>query len=239
MKKDDLVKVIRAIVQQELKKELPKALAQVFSGLMNQTHSKVVHDPKTSKPLDSPTHTVAQPEAEDEGVSLKSQLREMFNSGEPVRREQPVQPPKQFTKNTLLNEVLNQTRPFNSQERFAMRAGGGGLAMASPAVAMASAGFQHSQPNTTGVGELMNEEELGFLKNVPGMPGADIPVTSQLPIPSSPPTYEGEEGGSAPLEALGEISALDVAKHIPDDNPLKNILTRDYRQLVRIMDKKK
>ena len=232
MKKDDLIKVIRAIVQQELKKELPKALSQVFSKLMSQTQPEVVHDFKTSKPISPSTHTVSPFEVGDEMTSLKSQLQEMFNGGEPVKREEPVENPKQFTKNTLLNEVLNQTRPFNSQERFAMRVGGGGLAMASPAVAMAGAAFQQSPQ----AGELMNEEELGFLNKIPSMPGA---ASSQLPIQHSAPTYDGQEGGSAPLESLGEVSALDVVRHIPDSNPLKGILTRDYRSLVKAMDKKK
>ena len=39
----------------------------------------------------------------------------------PVKRQQPIQqtqrPQKEFTKNVMLNEVLNQTQPFTSAER--------------------------------------------------------------------------------------------------------------------------
>jgi hypothetical protein len=48
----------------------------------------------------------------------------------PVKRQQPVQqtqrPQKEFTKNAMLNEVLNQTQPFTSAHRVEGGSGGNG-----------------------------------------------------------------------------------------------------------------
>ena len=243
MKKEDLVKVIRAIVQQELKKELPKALAQVFQNLMGN-QQPMIHSINTVRPVRQPLPRTPSaeesPDEMDETLKLKQQLREMFSDGEPVRRavtSQPVQPKPQkvYTKNPVLNEILNQTRPFNGQERMAMGVGGSGM---SPAVMMASSGYQSSAAATTGVGELMDGSELGFLKKVPGMPGADGPVLTELPAHVQT-LREGQEGGPAPLEGMVVDSALDLKNHPALPESIKGILNRDYRSLVRAMNKKK
>ena len=111
----------------------------------------------------------------------------------------------------------------------------------SPAVAMAaaSAGYapvqQPSSAPATGVGELMDESELGFLNKIPGMPGADAPVISHIPTSGGQMIQEGH----APLEGLGEVSALDIKNHPALPDSIKGILNRDYRSLVKAMDKKK
>lgn len=252
MKKSDLIKVIREIVKQELKKELPNALAQVFAQMMGQVQRPEVHSINTVRYL-QPAKVVGTslphqpskeempndvPEEVDEMTSLKSQLAEMFNSGSPVKKvQQTAAPkPKQFTKNPILNEVLNQTRGFNSSERMANRVGGMGAGM-SPAVAMAAGAY--AAPSATGAGEMMRGEELGFMRNVPGMPGADSPVLTELPAHAAPVMHEGQEGGPAPMEGLAVDSALDLKNHPALPDSIKGILSRDYRSLVRAMDKKK
>lgn len=238
MKKDDLIKIIRAIVKQELKKELPTALTQVFTQMMGQAQSP-------SRPISTVKNTsktepsnFQSTEQVDEVVNFKSQLREILNGEEGFIKKESPKPiqSKKFTNNSVLNEILNQTRPFNSNERMANRVGGGGVM--SPGVMVAAAGYESSVP-TTGVGEMVPSEDLNFLKNVPVMPGADAPVINHIPISRSQPLIEGQEGGSAPLEMLGNVSALDLKNHpaLPDN--IKGILTRDYRSLVRAMDKKK
>jgi hypothetical protein len=237
MKKDDLVKIIRAIVKQEIKKELPNALAQVFTQMMGQTQPQmhglnvVRNVPKSEPPF-------PQPETpEDEIDSLKGQLQEMLSHGLPVRAAAPQSVPasKKFTNNPLLNEVLNQTRPFNGSERMANRVGGGGAM--SQGVMMAAHGYDAPQASTTGVGQLMDNDELSFLNNIPGMPGADVATVSQLPVANGR-GFVGE--GQAPLAALPEtISALDIRNHPALPSSIKSVLTRDYRSLVRAMDKKK
>jgi hypothetical protein len=177
----------------------------------------------------------------------KIQLREMIDgnasvpqTAQPRPQAQPPAKPLIQTKNPLLAEALNHTRPFNSQERFAMRAGGGGgMSMMSPAVAMAGAQFGGGSLPETGAGPLMEDSELSFLRNVPGMPGASGPVLSELPVGHASSIREGQEGGPAPMESLGEVSALDIKNHPDLPDSLKGILNRDYRSLVKAMDKKK
>lgn len=237
MKKDDLVKVIRAIVKQEIKKELPTALAQVFSQMMGQSQQPQIHSINMVRNL-KPSHPpVPQPELPevDETANLKAQLQEMFAGGVSIQRAQPqaAPPMRTFTKDPVLNEVLNQTRGFNSSERMANRVGGMGAGM-SPAVAMAASGYAPSGGSTTGAGEMMEGQELGFLQKIPGMPGADAPVVDHIP------TSRGMvQEGHAPLEGLGAVSALDLKNHPALPDSIKGILTRDYRSLVRAMDKKK
>lgn len=242
MKKNDLIKVIREIVKQELKKELPNALAQVFAQMMGQAQPQI-HSINTVRPVPKSEPPVPQPEEpEDEMASLKSQLQEMFSGGTPVQRNaaapQAPPQPKRFTNNPVLNEVLNQTRPFNGMERRANSVGGMGAAM-SPAVAMAAGAYTAPAAAATGAGEFMDSKELGFLNKIPGMPGADGPVLTELPAHARPPLREGVEGGAAPLEGMAIDSALDLKNHPALPDSIKGILSRDYRSLVRAMDKKK
>lgn len=239
MKKDDLVKVIRAIVKQEIKKELPAALAQIFSQMMGQAQPQI-HSTNAARNI--PKNEPSNPKPDDpidEMVSLKSHLQEMFNGGEDSQKKNQSSPirSKKFTNNPVLNEILNQTRPFNNNERMANRVGGGGLM--SPGVMMAAAGYESSIPMTTGPGEMMSSDDLNFMKNVPGMPGTDVSGVSHIPASHSQPLREGQEGGTAPLESLGDVSALDLKNHPALPDSIKGILTRDYRSLVRAMDKKK
>lgn len=243
MKKDDLVKVIRAIVKQELKKELPIALAQVFQNLMGQQPpmASAFGKPKNyigqalPKPPSAKEMPDEQPDEFEQAALLKEQLREMFNGDTPVARvqAQPAPQPKRFTNNPLLNEVLNQTRPFNSDERMAMRVGGGvGGTGVAPAVAMAAASFGPIAGPTSmpGVGQMMDSEELGFLNKIPGMPGSDQPMLANLP-PGVQPAME------AP--SMGQPSALDFKHSDALPETLRNALSRDYRSLVQAMDKGK
>lgn len=227
MKKNDLIKVIREIVKQELKKELPTALAQVFQKLMGGQQPEI-HGLNFSRPIKQSVPTPPPTEEVDETAMLKEQLQQMFAGEDIVRRSPAVPPVKKFTSNPILNEVLNQTRPFNSSEKMAMRAGGA----ISPGVAMAAAAYTSpSAASTTGVGEMMDDSGLNFMKGVPTMPGANSPVLAELPI--------GQGGGSAPLEGLGQVSALDIKNHPALPESIKGILNRDYRSLIRAMDKKK
>lgn len=249
MKKTDLIKVIREIVRQELKKELPNALAQTFTKLMGQAQNHKINinnNPNLNTIISAEEDIPVQSSNEmDEMESLKSQLSEMLNKGHaptkrnqmPQQKQQFVQS-KQYTNNPVLNEVLNATRPFNSGERMAMRAGGGAMGMVSPGVAMAASRYSSSD-TSMGVGQMMEDSELNFMNNVPGMPGVNNgPMLTNLPTHAQP-IHEGQEGGTAPLNGMAIDSALDLKNHpsLPDN--IKNILNRDYRSLVRAMDKKK
>ena len=246
MKKSDLIKLIREIVRQEIKKELPNALAQWFAlNVMGQSQQSRVQSIDTTKNLSKNEQPVSQPQIPadevDKMASLKSQLQEMFNGGAPIQKatsQQTSPQQKRFTSNPVLNEILNQTKPFNNSERMANRVGGGGAAVMSPGVAMAAAQFTPAA-STTGVGEMMSESDLEFMKNVPSMPGANDPVLTELPACTAPVLQEGQEGGPAPMEGMAIDSALDLKNHPALPDSIKNILSRDYRSLVRAMDKKK
>ena len=112
---------------------------------------------------------------------------------------------------------------------MAMGVGGSGM---SPSVMMAAASSGYAPQSQmvapTGPGQMMESEELGFLSKIPGMPGADAPFVT------APPSRMAE---SAPVS--GEVSALDLKNHPALPENIRTVLTRDYRSLVRAMDKKK
>jgi len=244
MKKGDLIKIIREIVRQEIKKELPNALAQMFSSIADRnrpdtditnTECHIDNHSKTSEKSSELS------EETERAALLREQLRDMFNdeggSIKNVARPQiPPQyapmPKKQFTKDPILNDVLNQTRPFNQNERMAMGVGG-----MSPSVMMAAdnSGYTSQTNNQipmTGTGQLMDEKELGFLSKIPGMPGSDAPFVTE-------PLTQHKMQSSISIPDSGEVSALDLKNNPALPKNIRNILTRDYRSLVRAMDKKK
>jgi hypothetical protein len=96
MKSEILLTLIKEVVKNEVKLQVKEELVKLIkSGAVTLNSQK--------KP---PTPS----------------LREMTEvTPTPVKRQQPVQqtqrPQKEFTKNAMLNEVLNQTQPFTSAHR--------------------------------------------------------------------------------------------------------------------------
>jgi hypothetical protein len=115
MKKNELTHIIKEIVAEEIRRELPNAIAEVFQNFLGQ---KSVVNERVSPPA-------PKPDPEDEEISLRSSLKEMFAGTRVMTPPQATAGPKNFTKNPVLNEILNQTRPFSPQERTGM---GGGMA---------------------------------------------------------------------------------------------------------------
>jgi hypothetical protein len=117
MKSDILLTLIKEVVKNEVKLQVKEELVKLIkSGAVTLNSQK-----KTSTPS----------------------LREMTEvTPTPVKRQQPIQqmqrPQKEFTKNAMLNEVLNQTQPFTSAERVEGGQGGGGsvLDMIQPTMQM-------------------------------------------------------------------------------------------------------
>jgi len=104
MKSEILLTLIKEVVKNEVKLQVKEELVKLIkSGAVTLNSQK-----KPSTPS----------------------LREMTEvTPTPVKRQQPVQqtqkPQKEFTKNAMLNEVLNQTQPFTSAERVEGGHGGG------------------------------------------------------------------------------------------------------------------
>ena len=117
MKSEILLTLIKEVVKNEVKLQVKEELVKLIkSGAVTLNSQK-----KPSTPS----------------------LREMTEvTPTPVKRQQPIQqtqrPQKEFTKNAMLNEVLNQTQPFTSAERVEGGQGGGGsvLDMIKPTMQM-------------------------------------------------------------------------------------------------------
>lgn len=227
MKKSELTQltqIIEHLVAKEIRKQLPTVIAETFQKMMG--NKQVVTEQR------QPTHQPIQEQVEleeDKDMMMKASLKELF-SGTPVMRTAQTQPQQQkvFTKNPVINQILNETtNDLRQRDRM-----GGGIMGYSPTLNMIP-GFNPA--SATGVGQMM-EEDPGFLKNIPTMPGASA-VT--LPVGTPPMLREGQESNHAPLSALPEgLSALDVSSHIPDPN-VKEALTRNYSEMMKLIDKKR
>ncbi len=95
MDTDKLVKAIQIIVKEEIKVILPKLVKEGVKREM----AKLLKENKQLKEALTPKQPT-------------------FMDNEPMV-EQPVQPQKPLSKNPVLNEVLQQTQPFNSTQRTA------------------------------------------------------------------------------------------------------------------------
>jgi hypothetical protein len=203
MKKSELTHIIREIVVEELRKQLPRLLAETFL----KAGKGVVAEQRVQP---QPTEEAV----EERPQTLKESLREIFQDVEPAapapRAPQPRQQ-KQFTKNPVLNEILNQTSPFNGIARQQM----GGM---SPAAAMAAAAMPQVSMAAMMESDMV-DEDIPSLRNVPTMPGAHAPSAPMV-------MQEGDT-----------VSALDVKHHAPP--AVKDALSRNYSQLMKAIDKKK
>ena len=104
MKSEILLTLIKEVVKNEVKLQVKEELVKLIkSGAVTLNSQK-----KPSTP------------------SLK-EMTEVTPT--PVKRQQPIEqlskPQREFTKNAMLNEVLNQTQPFTSAERVEGGQGGG------------------------------------------------------------------------------------------------------------------
>lgn len=121
MKKTDFENLVRGIVAEEVKKQLPKAISEVFYKVLNENQETISEDiePEYIKP-------------------------------EP-KKSQPVRQYKQYTKNPVLNQILNETTgDLKARKRFN-----------SPAVGLAEdmgkIGVSDNSVITGGVKELLAE----------------------------------------------------------------------------------
>jgi hypothetical protein len=216
MKKSELTHMIKEIVAEEVRKELPQAIAEVFSNFMG--NKTVVSEQK-------PIRSEINEEVENPTIDMKASLRELFAGTNVMKTPSPQAQPrqvKQFTKNPVLNQILNETTPdLRDRERLVGAAAfQGGY---SPALAMVP-GFN---PNAVPSGDVM--EEPDFAKHIPVMPGG-----------RPAPLVEGQESSHAPLSSIPNgVSALDVVKHIPAAPEVKKALTRNYSQMMKLIDKKR
>lgn len=217
MKKSEInqiTQLIELIVAKEVRKQLPTIIAETFKNMMG--NKSIVTEKKIASVTCSEPVQITE-DVQSENVDFKSSLRELF-AGTPVM--QPQTKPKQqrqFTKDPILNQILNETTPD-----LRAREGLAGMAVASDAPGMM----------------LETSSEPSFMRNVPTMGGPS--QMSQIPIGNPPILAEGQTSTHAPLSALPDgISALDVAKHGAAPAAVTGALTRNYSNMMKLIDKKR
>ena len=104
-----LAQLIKLVVEQEIKKQLPKIIKEEVSKLLNETTT-----PKPKKDIleEVDPFELATLLLEKDRTTIKEEVK-------------PVQPIKQLSKNATINEILNQTKPFTAAQRSAGQVGGG------------------------------------------------------------------------------------------------------------------
>ncbi len=105
-----LAQLIKLVVEQEIKKQLPKMIKEEVGKLLNETATPT---PKKKDILE-----------DVDPFELANQLLDKERVQPEIQRES-VQPKRQFTKNQTLNDILNQTQPFSAAQRTAGPVGGG------------------------------------------------------------------------------------------------------------------
>jgi hypothetical protein len=215
MKKSELTQLtqlIEALVAKEVRKQLPVIIAETFQNMMGKS---VVTEQRQPAPV--------APAAEEE-LDLKASLREMFAGATPTApvAARPAAPqPRHFTKDPILNQILNETTPLRQHERN-MGSMPAFLNQYQQAAATA-------MPSPVEMSAAMAEEAPAFTRGMPSMP-----------IGTPPVLREGQESTHAPMQAIPEgVSALDVARQVPLAAPVAQALTRNYSQMMKIIDKKK
>ena len=219
MKKSEftqLTQIIEHLVAREIRKQLPTLIAETFQNMMGKPQQTIVE--QIQKPYIDPE--IEQP-IEEEVSDLKSSLRELF-AGTPVMSSKSSQAPnksRQFTKDPKLNAILNET-VSDLRQREGM-------------VGMAA--FQGGyNPGAATVPAMMEEvaggEEPSFMRNTPS-----------IPISRPPVLMEGQESTHAPLaEVIPDgVSALDIARQVPLAAPVAQALTKNYSQMMKLIDSKK
>ena len=95
-----LVKVIKAIVEVEVAKKHEKFLKEQFPAILDEA---VKGKMKTLKKTTS--------------TNVVSEEVDPFEIANQVLQNEREEPQRQFTKNPVLNEVLNNTKPFSKEQR--------------------------------------------------------------------------------------------------------------------------
>lgn len=108
-----LAQLIKLVVEQEIKKQLPQMIKEEVGKLLNETAKPT---PKKKDILE-----------DVDPFELANQLLDKERVQPKLQKEsvQPKQPIKQFSKNATINEILNQTKPFSAAQRSEAGVGGG------------------------------------------------------------------------------------------------------------------
>lgn len=235
MKKSEITQITQIIeymVAKEIKKKLPSIIAETFRNMMgkpivNETKKETIKEQIQSK------------DSDDIDLNSVGSLKDLYNDPQNINVPKTPQQKvvKQYTKNPILNQVLNETvSDLGMREIFVGAAAfQGGY---SPSLASLP---EFSGRTVVGTGEMMSpQEEPSFSSNMPSMPNILHSAISQPSIPISQPPIlrEGQESLHAPMESLPPgVSILDVKQHVPE--PVAKALKTNFSHMMKLIDKKK
>ena len=106
MNNKQLIKVIKTLVEAETAKQQERFLSKTFPKILEEEVKKRLAEVKGGV-VSVPSTQVPQ---------LTNEV-DPFEQAELALQEQRQTPKKQFTKNSVLNEVLNNTKPFSKEQR--------------------------------------------------------------------------------------------------------------------------
>lgn len=226
MKKSELTQItqiVEHLVAREVRKQLPKLISEAIQNMRGKTivtEAKRASQPQRVREQEE----VLENTIGDEPSDFKASLRELFAGTSVMKapvQESQVREPKQYTKDPVLNAILNETtNDLRSKERLVGAAAfQGGY---SPGLSMVP-GF-----NPGSAMDAQIEDEPAFARNIP----------SSLPPMNAPILREGQESDHAPMSMIPQgASVLDLKHAAPP--VVKQALTRNYSEMMKLIDKKK
>jgi len=103
MNNKQLIKVVKTLVEAEVAKRQEQFLSKTFPAILEEEINKRLVEVKGG---------VAVP-----STQVVTEEVDPFQEVELALEKERATPKKQFTKNSILNEVLNQTKPFTKEQR--------------------------------------------------------------------------------------------------------------------------
>lgn len=202
-----LAQIIKLVVEQEIKKQLPKLVKEEVEKKM-----KVLQERK-STPIE---------DVELDPFALAESLLQKERQTQQVQQTQKVNEvaQKQFTKNPILNNILNQTQPFTSAQRTAGPVGGGSSVLDN---------FQTQQPIQEAASYVPNYMDAE--PDIDETVSFDNPITAQVGLGAMRNQMAAKMGyGDMTMGGGSKKTGLGVTTGLAG---LDRILNRDNSELVK------
>jgi hypothetical protein len=194
-----LAQIIKVLVEAEVAKKQEHFLTKIFPKILeeevNNKFAKVLKENKTK--LTTPVKEV-DPFALAESVLRKD------------RQQVQTKQSKEFTKNPVLNEILNQTQPFSSAQRSGLSGGTSILDTYQQPIQEAASYVPNYMDAEPDIDETMN------FSSINSQPGVDV-IRQQM----------AQKMGYGDMNTGGGLGVQTGVSH------LDKALNRDYSQLVK------
>lgn len=197
-----LAQLIKLVVESEIKKQLPKLVKEEVNKRM-----KVLQETKSSSVIE---------EVEQDPFALAEAMLMRERQTQP--KEVVQSPQKHFTKNSAINEILNQTQPFTS----AQRASGPSVGVSVLDKFQSAEPIQESYVNSHIPNYMDAEPDIEGTLNMGSSLGAGGMEAMRAQMAAK--MGYGDMGGSAKSGGLGVTTGL---------AGLDRILNRDNSELVK------